>query len=643
MRLKTVYIRGFRSIAGMNISFDGNGHKILVGKNETGKSNILNALNLLSGEPFKQEDKKELYNEHPFVRFVFELDSDEIDECKAKFVEKFLTGQDAKLTKDHTVRSFFEKYSKYILHDVPCGKNGFWTYWRLDESLKIEGGWYCVSPKIVDYELHEKIPADSYISEKYIEKQLDENDRGAISNCLSPIGLEDVHKFLRQQVKAIVAPENYTFPIRYWQYAAKEHDLPPSIEREAFSQHPESSIPLKNTFLLAGIEEKEIHGRISEAHQLGHNRLQNLYDRVSNKTNEYIKKSWKEYNNVAIELRSDGEKIVVGIRDSENLFNFNQRSDGFRRLVSFLLLISTELDTKQYQDTPLILIDEPETGLHPSSAKDLKYKLIKLGQKTTIVYATHSISMIDTDNVESNLIVTKDKENTTYKEAKEDGTSPAEIVYQAIGHSVYEELKKRNILLEGYTDKQPLRLFTRDKKWKDFGICYTGGAKNIKCVISMLDLVSREYYVLSDGDDAAKRKKKDMGNPDYWYTYEDLGSMAITVEDFYQKTFFMNIVQEILTKYEIEVETSVLSEEILSEDNDRMESIKRFLFKEHNDFLQEKAKENNIKAADMVKQINDDIKRECATSVTKGKVMQEEITEMLNALLQKINDSQNSS
>ena len=630
MRLKTVYIHGFRSIAEMNISFDGNGHKILVGKNETGKSNILNALNLLSGEPFKQEDKKELYNEHPFVRFLFELDSDEIDECKAKFVEKFFTGQDAKLTKDHTVRSFCEKYSKYILHDVPCGKNGFWTYWRLDESLKIEGGWHCVSPKIVDYELHEKIPAGSYISEEYIEKQLDENDRGAISNCLSPIGLEDVHKFLRQQVKAIVAPENYTFPIRYWQYAAKEHDLPPSIERQAFSQHPESSIPLKNMFLLAGIGEKEIHGRISEAHKLGHNRLQNLYDRVSNKTNEYIKKSWKEYNNVAIELRSDGEKIVVGIRDSENLFNFNQRSDGFRRLVSFLLLISTEFDTKQYQDTPLILIDEPETGLHPSSAKDLKYRLIKLGQKTTIVYATHSISMIDTDNVESNLIVTKDKENTTYEEAKEDGISPAEILYQAIGYSVFEEIKKKNILLEGYTDKRPLRLFTKGPDWKDIGLCYTGGAKNIRCVVSMLDLISREYFVLSDGDADAKQRKQDMENPQYWYTYEDLGSAAITIEDFYDKAFFMGIVKKILKRDGIEMPDSVLSE-----DNDRMKSIKRF--------LEQEAKAKNVAdAAGMVKRMNREIKLECATSVTKGKVMQDKITEMLNALLQRIDDSQNS-
>ena len=302
-----------------------------------------------------------------------------------------------------------------------------------------------------------------------------------------------------------------------------------------------------------------------------------------------------------------------------------------------MLLISTKFDTGQYIDTPLILIDEPETGLHPSSAKDLKDKLIELGQKNAIVYATHSISMIDTENIKSNLIVSKNNENTTIKEAEEDGTSPAENVYQAIGHSIYQDLKKKNILLEGYTDKQTLRLFMKGKDWRDFGICYTGGAKNIKTVTSILDLASRKYFVLSDGDEAAKQRKKDMGNPDYWYIYKDFDSDAITIEDFYNKDFFMKIVQNILKKYQIEMLESVLSEE-----NDRMGSIKRFLLKEHKGLLEEKAKANGLKdVAGMVKQINVEIKIECATAVTKGKVRTEEISNVLEALLKKINDSKN--
>ena len=64
MKLRKVQICGFRSIAEMEILFEGNGHKVLVGKNESGKSNILKALNLLSGEAgFETKDKKAAYTE----------------------------------------------------------------------------------------------------------------------------------------------------------------------------------------------------------------------------------------------------------------------------------------------------------------------------------------------------------------------------------------------------------------------------------------------------------------------------------------------------------------------------------------------------------------------------------------------------
>ncbi len=138
MRLKTVQISQFRSIEDMGLSFDGSGHKILVGKNESGKSNILDALNLLSNNiMFEQKDKKQPYNETGCVTFDFELDKHEIEKCRNKFLEKFPAGQHVKLTKDHTVTSFFEEHSKSILYEVPCGQNGFWNFWSLNEDLKL--------------------------------------------------------------------------------------------------------------------------------------------------------------------------------------------------------------------------------------------------------------------------------------------------------------------------------------------------------------------------------------------------------------------------------------------------------------------------------------------------------------------------
>ncbi len=625
----------------MELAFDGSGHKILVGINESGKSNILNALHLLSGETFDEKDRKILYDGNAFVRFHFALDNNEIEECRTKFVEKFLPGEDAKLTEDLTVKSFFEERSKYILYKVECGEKGYWTYWKLDENLHIEGTWHLVSQDIVNSGLQDKISPESYVNDEYIKRQFNEPDQLAIRNYLSPTTLEEIYRFLRGIVSGIATPGDYTFPIHHWRYNAEKHDLPRSIGRDTFANNPDCSIPLKNMFLLADIPEKEIRRKITEAYNLEPNRFKSLLDDVNEKTNEYIKESWKEYQkeyeNVEIELRKDGEDIAIGIQDTKSTFSFEERSDGFRRFVSFLLKISTECDKGEFADIPLILIDEPETGLHPSSAKNLKYKLIELGKKTTIVYATHSISMIDTDNIPNNLIVSKDKENTTYKEAKEDGTSPAEIIYQAIGHSIYEDLKKNNILLEGYTDKRVFRLFMEGGVWEDFGICYLGKGKNLETITPLLDLASRNYFVLSDADEHGKRGKRERGNPPYWYTYEDLGSEAITVEDFYQKPFFKNIAQEILGQYGFQVESSVLSEA-----NNRIECIRSWLNEQPTEVLEERAKANDLaNAAHMVKKIIGDIKIECAEGVTKENVIKGKIQSVLDALSKEIKNSQN--
>ena len=620
MKLTHVRICGFRSIEDMDLEFQGNGHKVLVGKNESGKSNLLKALYLLSGKvDFEHEDKKELHTQELFVMFSFALDKHEILDIKKIFYEKFPFDEKTKLTKDLTIEEFFAKHAQYILYQINCNRSGHWTNRALNKNLQTNDKWYNVNESIVNCGLSDRIPAESYVNEAFIINHLSDEEQKEIMNHVSPVKIQDIYQFLRDQVKERAAPDGYTFPVNYWKYSSEEHDLPSHINRDSFAQNPRSCIPLRNMFLLSGIKKEDIHSKIDDAKTQGPNHLKNLFDLVNRKTNEYIKKSWKEHNKVKIEIRSDGEDIAIGIKDAKNTFDFRQRSDGFRRFVSFLLLISTEV-TGDHADDPLILIDEPETGLHPSSAKDLKNKLIEFGKTNTIVYATHSISMIDTENIENNLIVSKEHENTIIEIAKEDGTSPAENIYQAIGYSIYEDLKQKNILLEGYTDKKVLDSFMTGNPWKRYGICYMNGVKNITVVTSILDLANRKYFVLSDADKPATQKREAMQNPTYWYTYKDLDSEAVTLEDFYTEEFFQDIAQKVLKKH-----TILCSTDDWFEENNRIDSIKIFLYKK------------SIGKVKIQKTV-DEIKEGCSEKFAKKNVDQEKIKKMLDKLLEKIEE-----
>ena len=617
MRLEKVKIKGFRSIEEMEINFTDTNYMVLVGKNEGGKSSILKALSLLSGEyEFKNADVKEMYGDNARVIFSCSLHSSEIAKCAIEFYELFPGDIDDQLTNELTIQEYFQKQIKYIFYIVEHGKKGYWSHGELG-TLKTASQWYQVLHEFPqDHEPFSSINVSDFVNQNFVDKSNFGNEV-TMSVYLSQINVEDIESCLNEIIRKIAILDKYTFPVANWEYSASEHDLPSHVNLNEFADNPDTCLPLLSMFLLSSIKKEDIQKRLTEVKEKSTNSFRNLLEQISEKTNVYIKENWKEYKEIKIELHADGENITIGIKEV-HAFNFSQRSDGFRRLVSFLLMISMK-NIGNGLDEQLILIDEPETGLHPSSAKNLRNKLVELSKDNLVVYATHSISMIDKDNIENNLIVSKKNEETKITIAKEDGTSSAENIYRAIGHSIYDDLKKINILLEGYTDKKTLGLFMVGAKWNKLGKCYTGGVKNIKHIISVLDLADRKYFVLSDADKVATQERRKMENPSYWYTYNDLDSDAVTVEDFYKQKFFSNIVTKILTKNDISIDGLELG-------RNRIKSIK-------NHFARNEVGSPNSKLM-----INT-IKRECIKNIRKIDIDEEKITNVLDALLEKINPS----
>ena len=97
MKLNRVEIKNFRSIKDVTVNFEP-ACRVLVGINESGKSNILNALAFLDEErkPVKKDDLREaLPDEDPIdeshVRFVFRFEKDESDKLLENVSSKILS------------------------------------------------------------------------------------------------------------------------------------------------------------------------------------------------------------------------------------------------------------------------------------------------------------------------------------------------------------------------------------------------------------------------------------------------------------------------------------------------------------------------------------------------------------------------
>jgi predicted ATPase len=183
--------------------------------------------------------------------------------------------------------------------------------------------------------------------------------------------------------------------------AKEQYLISGAINLANFASNPDGvSIPLRNCFLLSGISNiPEAIGLIVESTE----RAQ-LRELLGEKVTAHIREVWPKHPiRITFDI-SDGN-IHFHVNDENakgKAKTADQRSDGFRQFISFLLTLSAESRNSELQNT-IILLDEPETHLHPKAQEDLLKELILLTKDTNkniVFFATHSNYMVDKSTLE---------------------------------------------------------------------------------------------------------------------------------------------------------------------------------------------------------------------------------------------------
>lgn len=549
MNLHRVEIKNFRSISEQKIYFSPK-CRVLVGINESGKTNLLKALSMLSAQV--SPTKEDLRETHPgegdidsaYVRFIFRLEPSEIAEVYKNISEKVLAiNLTASLVKEGDHSYSLEEFCRlrnealYIVDILTLKK--YINHWALGSKYKVVSQWKKLGPSCptsftIDVDSTSPVPLSKF-------KLINPTGFSDIpSEYLVPVTPEDITTLVNEEVFKIVKsglPECV-----YWTYA-DANLLPPQISLDQFAVTPDSCPPLKYMFELAGYS--EITKTIQNAKAKNTHGIRNLLDRVSKSATEHIRGVWKEYKDIEILLEPNGALIDASIKDTFNRYALAKRSDGFKRFISFLLHISANVRTGQLENT-LILIDEPDVGLHPSGARYLKDELIKIAESNFVAYSTHSIFMIDRENIGRHIIVTKKNEITTAEDANGSSVFDEEVIFNALKFSMFETLKKKNIVFEGWKDKQlfltalkktPTAYKTLKESFKDIGLAQLYGVKDAGRVATMLELAARKYLIVSDNDKPAheaKKKFEEHHGQGTWLCYGDLmvDAPEVTGEDF---------------------------------------------------------------------------------------------------------------
>jgi hypothetical protein len=366
-----------------------------------------------------------------------------------------------------------------------------------------------------------------------------------IPSALTPASLQEFHSKITSAIGNIVTtklPQCIA-----WKYA-DQYLLPSSVDVAAFCSSPDSCIPLKSMFELAGYDTTALTSLISNAQAQGSHRYLQILEKTAHAATQHLRRVWPDYKTVQIRLESNGPTLAPVIVDETVRLDMANRSDGFKRFASFLLQISAKVKTDQLVDS-LILIDEPEIALHPSGAKSLMRELIEIGHKNYVVYSTHSIFMIDKENIDRHLVVEKKKEVTTTWRAEKSRIQDEEVLYGAIGYSLFESLKKKNVIFEGWRDKEVFRVVatsaSKANKAKkaalaSIGMTFAEGVKDVRNVAKILQLADRPCLIVSDADNPALQQKKLYEVPGAWGTWVTLQDIfpnlaLTTIEDLIER------------------------------------------------------------------------------------------------------------
>lgn len=545
MRLESFRVRNYRSI---NDSGEVAVSRItaLLGRNESGKSNLLRALHSLNPiegfealKPIKDFPRhkrlEECTDDTPVLSTIWVLDDDDKEALlevlpRAAGVERVIIGRSYQ-GKSRTVDfpelksiPFDEAEIKGKVKKIAAAVRAAGQRQESSTSLDVAADTFetaTAATRLRDTWATEMLSAAKALRTALAgaDAELTEKQEEVISDLEeladSIVGDKDAQQ--KAHDWATSAIPKFIYVDEYPQIDGHQ-DIADYIQRKNHRQRQDSDKNFEKLCKVAGLrpdELQKLHG------QNDYETRNQLANRASAVVTGEIKRLWKD-RALKIRFNLDAHHLDTIISDPTSTYdvevNLNDRSRGFQWFFAFYITFSADTDGGNAENA-VILLDEPGLYLHAKSQSDL-LRHLEMDFSNQILYSTHSPFMVPTHALDSVRTVNIAEEIGTTVTNDPSGDPRTLFPLQAaLGYELAQSLfiGPNNIIVEGVTDFWIMSAVSaylnekgRDALSESLTMTPAGGAQKVSYMVALLTSESLNVLVLLDTERDSKATKDEL-------------------------------------------------------------------------------------------------------------------------------------
>ena len=508
MKVKSVKIQNFKSFAEENNRIDLENINTIVGKNESGKSNLIQAIGKLNltgindTNYFKNNNKNNM--KKPLISLVLVPYTSEkniymstketiitINDQYDIDIEGGLTEIISNNKKFQTNREKMKELSKNIYFN--------------DESKRKQ------LRNIID--MINNAESKVFISYTYIDN--------IISVLEGNSNYQEFTQYLKECMTYLISI-NAIFP----KFILLDNiELRTKYTREYLEDNTQSKQMLKYFLKTIDMDFESLMGywKLSKDDD-----KYNFVEEINSRIETIIKEFNKFYKqeDVKFKVNFDTESLNFVVKTNNKYLDLSERSNGLKWYLNMYIQLLAK--TKKYDiENYVVLLDEPGVYLHVNAQKEILNLFENFTSKDNqIIYTTQLPTMIYQNDLYRTRIIIKDELGNsnignryyslphTMSSKKETITPILTAIGMNMGYSFTAmDSKKVNIVTEGISDYNYLKAFLIQKQYKkEYNIIPSSGVDNIHNIISILIGWGYKYKILIDQDGQGRKQYKILTN-----------------------------------------------------------------------------------------------------------------------------------